>query len=170
MRHKAPYGASLCGLHFQRALRDILRRYVQGERIYMFWIILAFAVILSVMTGYTMVIQVTTLALGRLLVSESVFIRGTGLQDAITPKRQTVRNIVVMILFVPLFILTTYAYAWYHALWVILATFFSSTAFPIILGMRAGSSSIVLIILHYMEKRRKAYLESEDELRANATN
>lgn len=75
-----------------------------------------------------------------------------------------------MILFVPLFILTTYAYAWYHALWVILATFFASTAFPIIIGMRAGSSRIVSIILQDMEKRRKAYLESGDELRSNAIN
>ena len=73
----------------------------------MFWTILVFAVLLSGMTGYTMVIQGTTLALGRLLVSESAFLRAPGLQDAITPKRQTARNIAVIILFVPLFILTT---------------------------------------------------------------
>ncbi len=134
----------------------------------MFWIIVVFAVILSALTGYTMVIQGTTLALGRLLVSESTFIRGTGVQDAITSKMQSIRNIAVMILFVPLFILTTYAYAWYHALWVIMATFFASTTFPIILGMRAGSVRIVSIILSDMEKRRKAHLESGDELRSNA--
>jgi len=134
----------------------------------MFWIIVVFAVLLSALTGYTMVIQGNTLALGRLLVSESAFIRETGVQDAITPKMQSIRNIAAMILFVPLFILTTYAYAWYHALWVIIATFFASTAFPIILGMRAGSVRIVSIILSDMEKRRKAYLESGDELRSNA--
>ena len=99
----------------------------------MFWVIVAYAVLLSALTGYTMVIQGTALALGRLLVSESAFVRGTGVQDAITPKIQTIRNIAAMILFVPLFILTTYAYAWYHALWVIIATFIASTAFPIIL-------------------------------------
>ena len=136
----------------------------------MFWIIVVFAVLLSALTGYTMVIQGTTLALGRLLVSESAFIQGTGVQDAITPKMQTIRNIAVMILFVPLFILTTYTYAWYHALWVIMVTFFASTAFPIILGIRAGSRRIVSIILSDMEKRRKAYLESGDELRSNAIN
>ena len=136
----------------------------------MFWIILAFATLISALTGYTMVIQGTTLALGRLLVSESAFIRGTGLQDVITSKRQTVRNVAIMILFAPLFILTTYEYAWYHALWVILVTFFASTAFPIILCMRAGSSRIVSIILKDMEKRRKAYLKSGDELRSNAIN
>lgn len=74
----------------------------------MFWMIVIFAIILSALTGYTMVIQGTTLALGRLLVYESTLIQGTGVQDAITPKMQTIRNIVVMILFVPLFILTTY--------------------------------------------------------------
>jgi signal transduction histidine kinase len=115
-----------------------------------------------------MVIQGTTLALGRLLITESAFIQGTGVQDAITPKMQTIRNTVVMILFVLLFILITYIYAWYHALWVIIATFFTSTAFPIILGMRAGSSRIVSIILTDMERRRKVYLESGDELRSNA--
>ena len=133
----------------------------------MFWIIVVFAVLLSALTGYTMVIQGTTLALGRLLVSESAFIRGTGVQDAITPKIQTIRNIAAMILFVPLFILITYTYAWYHALWAIVVTFFASTALPIILGMRAGSVRIVSIILSGMEKRRKAYLESGDELRSN---
>ena len=133
----------------------------------MFWIIVIFAIILSALTGYTMVIQGTFLALGRLLVYKSTLIKGTGVQDAITPKMQNVRNIMAMILFVPLFILTTYTYAWYHALWVIIATFLASTAFPIILGMRAGSVRIVSIILSDMEKRRKAYFESGDELRSN---
>lgn len=134
----------------------------------MFWIIVVFAVLLSVLTGYTMGIQGTTLALGRLLVSKSAFIRGPGVQDAITPKMQTIRNVAAMILFVPLFILTTYTYTWYHALWVIILTFFASTAFPIILGMRAGSVRIVSIILSDMEKRRKVYLKSGDELRSTA--
>jgi len=134
----------------------------------MFWSILIFAVFLAALTGYTMVMQGTTVALGRLLVSKSDIIRGTGLQDAITPKMQTIRNIAAMILFLPLFILTSYAYAWYHGLWVIIATFFASTAFPILLGMRAGSVRIVSIILSVMEKRRKAYHESGDELRSNA--
>ncbi len=117
-----------------------------------------------------MVIQGTTLALGRLLVSESTFNQGAGLQDAITPKSQTVKNIAIFILFVPLFIITTYQYAWYHALWVILLTLLASTAFPIILGMRAGSSRLVSIILKDMENRKKAYLKSGDELRSNAIN
>ena len=134
----------------------------------MFWLIFIYAVLLSALTGYTMVIQGTILALGRLLVSGSTMIGRTGLQETITPKIQNIRNIITMVLFVPLFILTTYAYAWYHGVWVIIASFFSSTAIPIILGMRAGSSRIVSIILSDMEKRRKAYQKSGDELRANA--
>lgn len=136
----------------------------------MVWIIVVFAVIISGFTGYTMVIQGTTLAIGRLLVSKSGSIPGTGVQDAITPNRQSIRNIAVMILFLLLFILSTYAYAWYHALWIIVVTFFASTAFPIIFGMRAGSSRIVTIILSDMERRRKAFLVSGDELRPNAIN
>ncbi len=134
----------------------------------MFWIIVIFAIILSALTGYTMVIQGTTLALGRLLVYKSNLTQGTGVQGAITPKMQNVRNIIVMVLFVPLFILTTYTYAWYHALWVIIATFLASTAFPIIFGMRAGSSRIVSIIIKDMKKRKKAYSKSGDELRSGA--
>ena len=134
----------------------------------MFWLILVYAVLLSALTGYTMVIQGTTLALGRLLVPGSAIINGAGLQNAITPKMQTIRNIFAMILFVPLFILTTYAYTWYHGIWVIVATFLASTAFPIILGMRAGSRRIVSIILSDLEKRRKAYQKSGDELRSTA--
>jgi len=132
----------------------------------MFWIIVIFAIILSALTGYTMVIQGTTLTLGRLLVYNSTLIKGTGVQDAVTPKMQNVRNIIVMILFVPLFILTTYTYAWYHALWVIIATFLASTAFPIILGMRAGSNRIVSIIVRDMKKRKEAYNKSGDDFRS----
>jgi hypothetical protein len=136
----------------------------------MFWMIVVFAVLLSVLIGYTLEIQGTTLALGRLLVDESSIIRGITLQDAITPKMQTFRNLAMMILLVVLFILTTHAYFWYHGLWVIIATFFSSKIFTIILGMRAGSFRIVSIILSDMEKRRKAYRESGDELRSNMIN
>ena len=117
-----------------------------------------------------MVTQGTTLALGRLLAYESSPNSGTGLQDAITPKMQTIINIVVIISFVLLFIVTTYTYAWYHALWVLVITFLASTAFPIILGMRAGSNRIVSVIVSDMKKRRKAYLDSSDELRSNAIN
>lgn len=134
----------------------------------MFWVIVIFALILSLLTGYTMVIQGTTLALGRLLVYESNLVHGTGLQDAITPKTQTIRNIGAIIMFVILFILITYSYAWYHALWVLIVTFLASTAFPIILGMRAGSHRIVSIIVKDMKKRKKSYAESGDDLGSNA--
>jgi len=115
-----------------------------------------------------MVIQGTTLALGRLLAYKSTLTQAAGVQDAITPQLQNVRSIMVMILFVPLFILTTYTYGWYHALWVIIVTFLASTAFPIILGMRAGSSRMVSIIIKDMEKRKRAYGKSGDELRSRA--
>ena len=117
-----------------------------------------------------MVIQGTTLAFGRLLAYDSIQASGTGLQDAITPKMQTIRNIVGITLFVLLFILTTYTYAWYHALWVLVVTFLASTVYPIILGMGAGSNRINSLIVSDMKKRRKAYLDSGDELRSNAIN
>lgn len=133
----------------------------------MFVIILIFAALLSILCGYTMVIQGTTLALGRILIGPA-FARGTGLQDAITPKMQNTRNIFVVTLFVLLFFLTTYAYAWYHAIWVIIIAFFASSIFPVILDMRAGSNRIVSIILQDMKKREKVCLESSDKIKATA--
>lgn len=117
-----------------------------------------------------MVTQGTTLALGRLLTHDSSPTSGTGLQDAITPKMQTIRNIVVIISFVLMFIVITFTYAWYHALWVLVLVFMASTAFPIIIGMRAGSNRIVSVIVSDMKKRSNAHLESGDELRSNAIN
>jgi hypothetical protein len=143
-------------------------RYVCKNRGDMFWLIVIFALILSILTGYTMAIQGTTIALGRLLVYGSSLVRGTGLQDAITPKMQSVRNIAVIILFLVLFAFVTYTYAWYHAIWVLVVTFLASTVFPIILGMRAGSQRIVSIIITDMKRRKNAYIKSGDELRSNA--
>ena len=76
----------------------------------MLWIIIASAALLSAFTGYTMSIQGTTLALGRLLIYGPSSGHGTGVQDAITPKSQNVRNIAIPVLFVALFIITTYSY------------------------------------------------------------
>lgn len=117
-----------------------------------------------------MAIQGTTLAIGRLLAHKSSSSHGTGLQDALTPKSRTIKNITVILLFILLFGLITYAYAWYHALWVLAVTFLSSTAFPIILGIRPGSSRMVSRIISNMKRRHQKYLKSGDTLRADVIN
>lgn len=136
----------------------------------MFWVILFLAIVLSLLTAYTMAIQGTTLAIGRLLAHKFSSNHGTGLQDALTPKSQTIRNITVIFLFIVLFGLITYAYAWYHALWVLAITFLSSTVFPIILGIRPGSSRLVSRIISNMKRRHQNYLKSGDTLRADVIN
>jgi hypothetical protein len=91
---------------------------------------------------------------------------GSGVQDAITPKSQTVRNIALFGLLVIVFGLTTYAYAWYHALWVLLASFLASYIVTPIIGIKAGSPRLVGAIASDMKRRNQNFLNAGDNLRA----
>lgn len=112
--------------------------------------------------------QGTTLALGRLLVSKSVEDPGSGVQDSITPKSQTVRNIALFALLVTVFGLTTYAYAWYHGLWVLVASFLVSYILTPIIGIKAGSPRLVAAIASDMKRRHQNFLNAGDTLQAQA--
>jgi hypothetical protein len=115
-----------------------------------------------------MAMQGTTQLLGRLLVGQRLSGVGTGVQDAITPKAQTMRNIVLFILVIVVFGLTTYVYAWYHGLWVVLACFICSSLFSPLFGLRHGSPRLVAAIAKNMQHRRQSYLDSGDTFRAQA--
>jgi len=134
----------------------------------MFILILLLSIILAILIAYTMNMQGTTLALGRLLVSKSVQDPGLGVQDAITPKSQTVRNITLISLLVIVFGLTTYSYAWYHGLWVLVAALIASYILTPIMGLRAGSPRLVAAILRNMKRRHQNFLMADDTLRAHA--
>jgi hypothetical protein len=134
----------------------------------MFIVILLLSLILAFLIAYTMNMQGTTLALGRLLVSKSVQDAGTGVQDAITPKSQTVRNIGLLALLVIVFGLTTYAYAWYHGLWVLVASFLASYILTPIIGIKAGSPRLVAAIASDMKRRHQNFLSASDTVQAQA--
>jgi len=113
-----------------------------------------------------MAMQKTTHIIGRLLMNKTVDEPGTGLQNAITPKSQTARNLVMFCLFIVVFGLTAYQYAWYHGIWVVLSCFVGSALFGVILGLRPGSPRLVASVAKNMERRRHKYINSNDILRA----
>ena len=132
----------------------------------MFFLILLLSLITALLIAYTMAMQKTTHGIGRLLMNKSVDVPGAGVQDAITPKSQTMRNLLMFILILVVFALTTYQYAWYHGVWVVLVCFFGSPLLSIIFGLRPGSPRLVASIDKDMNKRRQTYLNSNDTLRA----
>lgn len=130
----------------------------------MFWVILLLSLALALLAAYTMSMQKTTLNLGRQLVGESG--AGTGVQDAITPKSQTTRNIAMFILLIITFAITTYTYAWYHGLWVVLACLIGSQFIKTLLGIQPGSPRLVSAVINDMKLRHQAYLNAGDTMRA----
>jgi uncharacterized membrane protein YgcG len=132
----------------------------------MFWTILLISLALALLAAYTMAMQKTTQSLGRLLVGKTPEDTGPGIQDAITPQSQTARNLIMFALIIIVFGLTTYAYAWYHGLWVVLVCFIGSSIFKVLLGLRPGSPRLVSSVEKNMKLRHQAYLDSGDTLRA----
>lgn len=134
----------------------------------MFGVIFLLAIIVAFLTAYTMSVQGTTLARGRLLVSKSIQFPDSGVQDAITPKRQTIRNILMFSLFLIVVGLTTYAYAWYDALLVLLVTFLTSSILPTILRMKPVLPRLVSVIASDIKRRHQSYLDKGVTVRAQA--
>jgi hypothetical protein len=132
----------------------------------MFFLILILSLITAFLIAYTMAMQKTTHSIGRLFMNKAAEVPGAGVQDAITPKSQTMRNLLMFILILVVFALTAYQYAWYHGVWVVLVCFFGSPLLSIIFGLRPGSPRLVASIAKDMEKRRQAYLNSNDTLLA----
>jgi hypothetical protein len=132
----------------------------------MLYVILFLSLIAALLIAYTMAMQKTTHAIGRLLMNKAADEPGAGVQDAITPKSQTLRNLLMFMFILVVFSLTTYQYAWYHGVWVVLVCFFGSPLLSIICGLRPGSPHLVASIAKDMDRRRQAYLNSNDTLRA----
>ena len=126
----------------------------------MFLVIVLSAIALVILAAYTLSMQRTTRAVGRLLVSRP--------QDPITPRAQTIRYVAIFGLAVILLILASYTYAWYHGPWVLIASFVASTALPSIIGLRPGSPRLVAAIVLDLKRRQEAYLKDGDTLRGQA--
>ena len=135
----------------------------------MFWLILLLSLLLAFLTAYTMAMQKTTLSIGRLLVNKSPDEPGAGVQDAITPKTQTTRNLLMFCLFPVIFGLTAYQYAWYHGIWVVLVCFFGSSILKLIPRLHPGSPRLVASIAKNLSRHQQAFLKSGDTIRAEVT-
>ncbi len=130
--------------------------------------ILSLSIAFIFLAAHTYSMQMTTLALGRLLSSKYPKDPGAGVQDAITPKAQTIRNLMIFVLAIILFGLTTYTYAWYHGLWVVIVCIIVSFIIGPIFSLRPGAQRFVVSITSNMKRRHQTYLNAGDTIRAQA--
>lgn len=131
-------------------------------------LIAGLAVTLAVLMPYTMGMQQTTLALGwRISVIARDF-GGTGLQDAITARAQTARIFLVVALMLAVFGLTTYTYAWYHGLWVLILSMLVGLVIKVAFRLTPGHPRLVRAIVGDPERRRREYEAAGDRPRVVA--
>ena len=126
------------------------------------WLITTLAVVLAGLIPYTHGMQETTLMLGRKLSDEMLSevtsvpperIKRRGLQDELTPRAQNLRNVLMWGLMIALFGLTTYAFAWYHGLWVLVVTVMTGVVFFVIFGFPPGHPRYAAEIRADMQRR-----------------
>ena len=132
--------------------------------------LLAWLVIVVLFSAYTKNMQETTLRMGRMLF-QTEELRGTGVQDAITPKWQT-RNIIIM--YVALIVyagVCVYVLVWYLGILLFLFTFF--ILIPVVaktLMPRPLSYHFIDKIQKDLERRHHDYQASGNGVRAEAVN
>ena len=128
----------------------------------MVWLIITFAVVLAVLIPYTRGMQETTRILGKKLSDEMLSevqsepprrIKHRGLQDELTPRAQNLRNVLMWGLMIAVFGLTTYQYAWYHGLWVLVGTMMAGTGLGVLSGFKPGHPRFVAEIRADMQRR-----------------
>ena len=135
----------------------------------MLYIVLILIVIIAYYASLVRAYQLTTLAIGRLLIGKSGADKGTGVQDAITPKVQTFRNIILYILLIMLFVLVTFVYTWYYGIISIVVCFLIVT--PIISAVfriDPAKPKFILSIKRDMMNRHDKYQRTNDVIRAKA--
>jgi hypothetical protein len=88
---------------------------------------LSLAIIAAPFAAYTFAYQAATLYWGRRLVGSDKK-RSTGLQDAITPRSQTTRNITTTLLLLATLVSGFVAFRWYSGIGAFLVVFFVSGA------------------------------------------
>jgi hypothetical protein len=135
----------------------------------MIWIIISLILVYSWILSYSYCMQLTTLFVGRLLSGLTGNISGRGMQDAITPQSQNLRNTISPVILIAIFALTTYFYAWHHGLWVVIATFIlGRNIAPKIRGVKPCSPALIADLRKDMKTRYKKYIDGNDTMRANA--
>jgi hypothetical protein len=149
----------------------------------MVWLIVTLAVVFMALFPYTYGMQKTTLMLGRKLSDEMLSelsdrklsgeklsevsyrmlsdaprrIKRSGLQDELTPRAQNLRNVLIRGLMITVFGLTTYQFAWYHGLWVLVVTMMAGVVMYVILGFQPGHPRYAAEIKADMQRRVKLF-------------
>lgn len=124
----------------------------------------AILILLIILTGilgaYTQNFQKTTLALGKKLAPDNPSLP-TGFQDAITPKAQTLRNIVFFILILGILVYGLVFYKWYLAIAFTISAFLLTVILMIVLP-RPESDFYIRKIKQDLLKRKSQYKKTGD--------
>lgn len=110
--------------------------------------------------------QKTTYLLGRLIVNIPFNATGAGVQDSITSTIQNVRSVFMYAFIILIFGLTTYCYAWYHGLWVVVVCFINSSIITAIFRLYPGSTYLVNLILKDLKSSKQRYHNRGDNMRS----
>jgi hypothetical protein len=116
----------------------------------------------GILGSYTKNYQFATLNIGKEISKTDL---QTGLQDAITPPIQNMRNIISLLLLIFIFVLSTYIYTWYWALCITILTFFIVPHIFDFFIPKYDHPYYLKSIIHNMEKRIIKYKINEDSIR-----
>lgn len=133
----------------------------------MYLIVLAgLALLTGIIASYTNKVQATTLWAGKILAgNEFAEQLPTGFQDAITPKSQNTRNLLLPILLISILVFGSFQ-AWYLGVTALIVTFFIY-----VIAARFISDDLeyyLLRLISAMDNREADYRKNNDSLRADA--
>lgn len=133
-------------------------------------IILLFLILITGFMGaYTVNFQKATLSIGKKLAPENEFLP-RGMQDAITPESQNIRNVLFPILVSAIFIVALFVTKWYLALLIVTGTFFVVTPIFQQFMPKPESEYFLKIIEKELIKKLELYKAKNDQNRLEAAN
>ncbi len=124
-------------------------------------------VVIAVSSAYTRTVQKATLYWGKVLSPNSPLLP-RGLQDAITPPMQTVRNLLNMIFYLMILVVGLTYFHWYWAIGAFVATFLLDAFIAVVMMPSPNSLIFFNQILRSLADRRAKYQAASDQLRVEA--
>ena len=125
------------------------------------------ALAVSVLTAYTMRFQGATIAWGKALASNNPLLP-RGMQDAITPSSQTVRNLLMFAGWLSVPVVGLACFRWYVGVAALLAVWVCSAVISVCFLPRPDSRFFKNRILHGLRARERAYAAAGDDMRLAA--
>jgi len=127
-------------------------------------IYLALCIISACLSAYTQAFQGATLYWGKLLAPTNPLLP-RGMQDAITPASQNVRNITSWLMHLGLLIGGFFYFRWYFVLGVFVLALLLSFFIYILIIPASNSSYFLQRILSSLKRRKARYLSADDRVR-----